>query len=191
MSAQHLSDEAVAAFADGVLRGHARERAARHTEGCAECAHAVRVQREAVWAQRAAPAPALPTSLADRLRTLPQTTPITALPAVVDDDGTLMLSTVRPLDGGLPADPVPGRSLGAPMAALVPTTRTRREHRVNPMLTTAAVVALTGALSIGVAASHADTPVDPGTGQVVRQFEPADSVPAPMIVPVSLFRSGR
>ncbi|WP_375482316.1 hypothetical protein [uncultured Jatrophihabitans sp.] len=120
MSSQHLSDEAVAAFADGVLRGHVRERAARHTKSCAECAHAVRVQREAVWALRGAPAPALPTSLADRLRSLPLTTPIAPSPTVVDDDGTTMLSTVGPLGG-----PV----LGAPMAALVPPSRPKRPHR--------------------------------------------------------------
>ena len=93
MTSQHLSDEAVAAFADGVLRGHARERAARHTETCAECAYAVQVQREAAWALRAAPAPALPTSLVDRLRLLPDTTSLTALPTVFDDDGRA--TTVR------------------------------------------------------------------------------------------------
>src|SRR5437762_1175129 len=38
MSPQHLSDEAVAAFADGVLNGHAHERAARHINSCDECA---------------------------------------------------------------------------------------------------------------------------------------------------------
>ena len=37
MRPQHLSDEAVAAFADGVLSGHARERAARHLNECPEC----------------------------------------------------------------------------------------------------------------------------------------------------------
>ncbi|MDT4947566.1 MAG: hypothetical protein QOJ37_161, partial [Pseudonocardiales bacterium] len=44
MNPQHLSDEAVAAFADGVLSGHARERATRHAAACPECAHAVKVQ---------------------------------------------------------------------------------------------------------------------------------------------------
>ena len=39
---QHLSDEAVAAFADGVLGGSARERARQHVEECAECRTAVR-----------------------------------------------------------------------------------------------------------------------------------------------------
>lgn len=69
-SSQHLSDEAVAAAADGVLTGHARDRATRHIAGCAECAHAVRVQREAAWALRTAPAPPLPVDLLDRLRTV-------------------------------------------------------------------------------------------------------------------------
>ena len=173
MSSQHLSDEAVAAFADGVLRGHARERAARHTESCPECAHAVRVQREAAWALRAAPAPALPTSLADRLRTLPDITPITALPTVVDDDGTALM-------------------LVAPVAAFVPPQRQRpsREHRVNPMLATAAVVALTGALSLGAVVTRDDPPGEPGTGRVVRQFAPSNESPVEMIAPVSLLRGG-
>lgn len=187
MSAQHLSDEAVAAFSDGVLRGHARERAARHTEACAECSHAVRVQREAVWALRAAPAPALPLSLADRLRTLPHTTPITVLPTVVGDDGSTLLST------GLPRNTPPtGRQsmVAAPMAAFVAPQRATREHRVNPMLTTAAVVALTGALTLGAVAARNDTPVDPGPGTVVRQYLPAGNGPAPVIAPVSLFRGG-
>jgi hypothetical protein len=183
MSAQHLSDEAVAAFADGVLRGHARERAARHTEACPECSHAVRVQREAVWALRAAPAPALPLSLADRLRTLPHTTPITVLPTVVGDDGSTLLSTdVRST----------GRQsmVAAPMAAFVPPQRARRERRLNPMVTTAAVVALTGALTLGAVAARNDNPVDPGPGTVVRQYLPAGDGPAPVIAPVSLFRGG-
>jgi hypothetical protein len=171
MTSQHLSDEAVAAFADGVLRGHARERAARHTETCTECGYAVQVQREAAWALRAAPAPALPTSLVDRLRMLPDTTPLTALPTVFDDDGTAMMMV-------------------APMAALVPPQRQKREHRVNPMLTTAAVVALTGALTVGAVISRDDPSGEPGSGQVVRQFAPSNETPVRMISPVSLFRDG-
>jgi anti-sigma factor RsiW len=91
---QHLSDEAIAAFADGVLRGAARERAARHTHSCAECAHAVAVQREAVWALRAAPAPALPLSLVERLREVPETTPISApaTPTAMGPDGSAMFA---------------------------------------------------------------------------------------------------
>ena len=88
MNAQHLSDEAVAAFADGVLSGHARDRAARHVNACSECRQAVKIQREAVFALRAAGAPELPSALLDRLRTVPMTTPITSLPTAIAPDGT-------------------------------------------------------------------------------------------------------
>jgi anti-sigma factor RsiW len=90
---QHLSDEAVAAFADGALRGIARERAVRHTRACPECAHAVAVQREALWALRAAPAPALPSGLLDRLREVPSTTPISAVPEAVTKDGSALFAS--------------------------------------------------------------------------------------------------
>ena len=68
---QHLSDEAVAAYADGVLGRTARMRAERHLADCPECAYAVSIQREAVFALRDAPPPALPSGLLDRLRAVP------------------------------------------------------------------------------------------------------------------------
>jgi anti-sigma factor RsiW len=108
MSPQHLSDEAVAAFADGVLNGHARERAARHINACDECRQAVKVQREAVWALRSAGAPAMPSDLVDRLRTVPLTTPIPTLPAAIDRDGTPMLSAMAPMAAFVP-DQSPAR----------------------------------------------------------------------------------
>lgn len=94
MREQHLSDEAIAAFADDVLSGHARERARRHTARCTECNYAVAVQREAVWALRAAPAPSLPAGLLERLREVPDVTPVRRVPSHVDEHGTAMLSTV-------------------------------------------------------------------------------------------------
>ena len=109
MSSQHLSDEAVAAFADGVLNGHARERAARHVNACAECRHAVRVQREAAYALRAAGAPQPPSDLLDRLRTVPLTTPLGAIPTAVDPDGTPMQSVLAPMAGFVPSRPESGR----------------------------------------------------------------------------------
>jgi anti-sigma factor RsiW len=133
MTPQHLSDEAVAAFADGVLTGRARERAARHLDSCAECRQAVKTQREAALALRHAAAPPLPTGLLDKLRTVPQTTPITTLPTAVAPDGSTMLSTF------------------APMAALVPPPAQKR--RVKPFLTVAALVGAAGAIVGGVAAS--------------------------------------
>ncbi len=105
MKAQHLSDEAVAACADGVLSGHASDRAMRHVHECAECAQAVRVQREAVFALRAAPPPALPAGLASRLLSVPQTTPIETLPTAIDDDGTPLLATFAPMAALVPAAP--------------------------------------------------------------------------------------
>jgi anti-sigma factor ChrR (cupin superfamily) len=109
MAVQHMSDEAVAAFADGVLRGHARERAARHVNVCTECREAVRIQREAVWALRAAGAPGAPTALIDKLRTLPMTTPIPTPPAAIAPDGTPMLSTMAPMAALVPDQTRPPR----------------------------------------------------------------------------------
>jgi hypothetical protein len=130
MKPQHLSDEAVAAFADGVLRGHARERAARHLDACAECRWAVKVQREAVAALRTAPAPALPTNLLERLRTVPLTTPLPAPQQAIGPDGSAVISTF------------------APMAALAPAPS---RHRGRTYLTAAVLAGVTGAIVAGVA----------------------------------------
>lgn len=70
----HLSDEAVAAFADGMLLGRVRERAAAHVAQCQECFDAVAAQREATCTLRSLPAPVLPSGLLDRLRAVPDTT---------------------------------------------------------------------------------------------------------------------
>ena len=136
MKPQHLSDEAVAAFADGVLAGSARERARRHTAECAECAYAVAVQREAVWALRAAPAPALPVGLLDRLREVPVTTPISLLPTTIAPDGSTLLASF----GSMAA------------AALVPQQTARRGPRLRPLAATAAAVAVAGVVAVGSAA---------------------------------------
>lgn len=152
-TSQHLSDEAVAAFADGVLTGHARERATRHTSECAECGQAVKVQREAAWALRAAPPPPLPTTLFERLKAVPHTTPITTLPTVVAPDGSTMLAT-----------------FGAPMAALVPSGPQRAVHRGRTVVLTAAAVALAGTLAAGAGAQQ---DAHPGIGHVVDHRQPA------------------
>lgn len=69
----HLSDEAVAAFADGVLRAAAQQRARQHIYECRDCADAVNGQRAASAVLRAAAAPTVPLGLMDRLRELPDT----------------------------------------------------------------------------------------------------------------------
>lgn len=166
MSTQHLSDEAIAAFADGVLGGHPRERARRHTERCAECAHAVAVQREAIWALRAAPAPALPSALVDRLRAVPQTTPIRVVPTAIAPDGSTVFAAF-------------GTRL-APMAAAVPlpaavgSGRTEPRSRVRPVVMTAATVAAAGVLAVSSAAHSSPrraVPTRAGSGNV--QIVPA------------------
>jgi anti-sigma factor RsiW len=154
MREQHLSDEAIAAFADDVLSGHARERARRHTAGCPECNHAVAVQREAVWALRAAPAPPLPSGLLDRLRDVPATTPIRRVPTHVDEDGTTMFSTIA-----------------GPAAAFVPPTRAAR--RIRPVTLALASVAVLGVLAGAAAADsatndHKSGPAGSGRAITVR-----------------------
>ena len=136
----HLSEEAVAACADGVLSGTARDRAARHIASCAECAQAVKVQREAVWALRAAPAPPLPAGLFDRLRELPQTTPIRTPPTAIGPDGSAVLPNFAPMAGFVAArDEQHGRG-----------------HRTRNVAFAAAAVALAGAVAAGSVA-HADS----------------------------------
>jgi anti-sigma factor RsiW len=116
---QHLSDEAIAAFADDVLTGHARQRARRHTAECPECNHAVAVQREAVWALRAAPAPALPTGLLDRLRNVPVTTPIQQVPTHVDEHGMAMFASFAAPAAAFVAPEAPGSRRGRSVALAV------------------------------------------------------------------------
>ena len=116
MREQHLSDEAVAAFADDVLTGLARDRAQRHTSACPECNHAVAVQREAVWALRTAPAPSLPIGLLDRLREVPVTTPIRHVPSHVDEHGTTMFATFAAPAAFVPAQPLGRRGRGVTLA---------------------------------------------------------------------------
>jgi hypothetical protein len=148
MNVQHLSDEAVAAFADGVLGGLARDRATRHVSGCAECRAAVQVQREAVLALRAAVAPQASAALFDRLRAVPLTTPLTTLPTAIAADGSTMLATF------------------SPTAALVPDEEARGT-RMRPYATTAAVVALAGVLAAGSVARGQAGP-ERGTGHLAR-----------------------
>lgn len=87
----HLSEDAVAAFADGVLAPAATARAQRHCAECSECADAVRGQREAAMMLRMSAAPALPSGLLDRLAGLPMSAslppPRSGLPTTLGSDG--------------------------------------------------------------------------------------------------------
>ncbi len=90
----HLSEDAVAAFADGVLSAAAASRARRHCGECVECADAVRGQRETAMMLRTAAAPPLPSGLLDRLAGVPMSAPLPprrgGLPVVLGDDGIAM-----------------------------------------------------------------------------------------------------
>ena len=72
----HLSEDAVAAFADGVLSDTAAARARKHCSECTECAQAVRVQRETAMMLRTASSPTMPAGLLDRLTHLPMSAPM-------------------------------------------------------------------------------------------------------------------
>jgi hypothetical protein len=181
VKSQHLSDEAIAAFADGVLVSHARTRAARHTAECPECAYAVAIQREAIWAMRAAPAPALPTGLLDRLRDVPAHTPIQGPPDAMAPDGSGVFA-----------------AFGTPAAALAPPTRGQaqlgpdrtpgrsesRGHVVTPIIATVAAVAAAGALAVGSAAHAVAGKTNPqshrpGTARQVSDVQDGPALFAP------------
>jgi hypothetical protein len=171
---QHLSDEAVAAFADGVLAGLARTRASRHVAECAECRCAVQIQREAAGVLRAAAAPSLPSGLADRLRALPQLTPVSAVPMTFGPDGTPQFRA----HGAGRDIPAPISPEPAPIAAPIPPAETRgagfRLGRHLPqrlgLLTAAAAVITISA----VAAGSGGRTAAPGSGT----FAPAQIAPS-------------
>ncbi|HEV7849790.1 MAG TPA: anti-sigma E factor RseA [Mycobacterium sp.] len=73
-STEHLSTEAVAAFADGELRMTAHLRAAHHLSLCTQCAAEVEAQRQARAALRDSRPIAIPTSLLGLLAQIPQDT---------------------------------------------------------------------------------------------------------------------
>lgn len=120
---QHLSDEAIAAYADGVLGPGARDRAARHVATCAECAHDVRRQDEARAALRAATAPTAPMALLQRLRDLPMTAPLSGPPnlrtVVIGDGGAPMFAAYGTVVGE-PQGPAPAEQAGQPQIPEMP-----------------------------------------------------------------------
>jgi hypothetical protein len=105
----HLSEDAVAAFADGVLSPAAAARAQRHCAACAECSDAVRGQREAAMMLRMAAVPQLPSGLLDRLAGVPMSTtlhpPSSGLPTVLGSDGVPMFVSHNPSARSLAQQP--------------------------------------------------------------------------------------
>ncbi|MCH9668301.1 MAG: RNA polymerase subunit sigma-70 [Actinomycetia bacterium] len=74
-STEHLSTEAIAAFADGELGMTAHLRAAHHLSLCPDCALEVDAQRQARSALRDSCPVAMPTSLLGLLSEIPHHTP--------------------------------------------------------------------------------------------------------------------
>lgn len=138
----HLSEDAVAAFADGVLSTAAASRARRHCAECAECADAVRGQREAAMMLRAAQAPPLPSGLLDRLAGLPMSAPLPpprgGLPTVLGADGNPVFvahDVHKASEAGPPKPPEP------PAQAQTRHTHRRAALPVTVLASAAAVVA--------------------------------------------------
>lgn len=158
---QHLSDEAVAAFADGVLGAGPRARAERHLADCAECSYSVAEQRAAVWALRAAPAPALPGGLLDRLRALPSTTSLPPSTSVVlAPDGSPMF----------PAYGMHGERHPSLFTRLMPmSVPARRRGQQVVLVTAAAALVVVGAAGSSAAASLNA----PAQAQQVAHLSPA------------------
>ena len=149
----HLSEDAVAAFADGVLSAAAASRAQRHCAECVECADAVRGQRETAMMLRTAQAPALPSGLLDRLAGLPMSTPLPppsrgGLPTVLDADGTAMFIAydMRKARDAQARDARAGEPLSGEQAEAAAHQPVRHPHRrgalpVTVLASAAAVVA--------------------------------------------------
>jgi hypothetical protein len=174
----HLSEDAVAAFADGVLSSSAAARAQRHCTECRECAQAVRVQRETALMLRTSSSPSLPAGLMDRLAGLPMSAPLPpprgGLPTALGSDGVPVFVTHRsaPPTGEAAGEAHRGQ-FHAYRRALLPVG----------ILASAAVVVAAGAL--GTTGSHLQQPVEQQpasinlTNSVVSSHPSADPSGAP------------
>jgi len=148
----HLSEDAVAAYADGVLSPAAMVRAEKHCAECADCAQAVRGQREAVLMLRTAATPSLPSGLLDRLTNLPTSDdlpPSRGLPTAMGADGIpVFVAHHRAIaePGRIPG-PIPGLpSQQAPARrAMEHRTRLRVGLSIGALASAAAVVAVSAA----------------------------------------------
>jgi hypothetical protein len=213
----HLSEDAVAAFADGVLSASATTRARRHCAECAECADAVRGQRETAMLLRTAGAPALPAGLLARLAGLPMSAqlppPLSGLPITLDSDGVPVFIAYQPGPARSDQPDRTGQSRRRPGAdgtapAVVEPEPARPAHRrvLLPVSILASAAAVVAAGTIGGNVGSLQPPVDqppavnfapglasvqqPGTGQrpaTQQAGSPSFAFGGPLIRPVSLF----
>jgi hypothetical protein len=185
----HLSEDAVAAFADGVLSAAAASRAQRHCAECAECADAVRVQREAAMMLRAAQAPSLPSGLLDRLAGLPMSATLPpsrgGLPTVLGADGTAMFVAY---DVHKASEASQSRSGEEPEASV---QRPARPHHRGALpvavLASAAAVVAAGAFGgqVSTLAAAADRPAPAGAANVAGSLTGGQSTALPAPSPFS------
>ncbi|GAY13223.1 zf-HC2 domain-containing protein [Pseudonocardia sp. N23] len=103
----HLTLDAIVAYADGELAAGAHARAAMHVAHCSECADEVVAQDQTRLLLSSSSAPAMPSSLLSSLCNIPQVADLPEAPAglAVTADGQLV-SVMRPLGGTAP-DPRP------------------------------------------------------------------------------------
>jgi len=191
----HLSEDAVAAFADGVLSAAAASRAQRHCAECAECADAVRGQREAAMMLRAAQAPALPSGLLDRLNGLPMSAPLPprrgGLPTVLDADGIAMFVAhdVHKAGEAAEAEQPHGRALSQP--ATPNQTQARPAHRRATLpitvLASAAAVVAAGTLGghVSTLAAAADRQAQSGAANAAGSVTGGQTPGARSVTPLA------
>jgi hypothetical protein len=136
----HLSSEAIAAFVDNELADGPHSRATRHLAVCPECAAQIVAQDQTSSALRSAECPALPSSLMNSLRSIPQEADLPGPPAglAVSADGQLV-SVLRPERLPAPDDvpiaevPAADRAADAPAggASLVEIQRATSPVRIS------------------------------------------------------------
>jgi hypothetical protein len=176
----HLSEDAVAAFADGVLSSAATIRARRHCAECAECAEAVRGQREAAMMLRTASAPALPAGLLDRLAGLPMSAqlppPLSGLPTAVNSDGVPMFVSYQPVrkPGPVADAPATGPQQSDPSDGSGPEPAPFAPARFEPARPAHRRVLL----PVSILASAAAVVAAGAIGSNVSSFQPAVDHPA-------------
>ena len=165
----HLSLDAVVAFADGELGMLAYQRAAAHVARCPNCAAEVAEQTTARDRLRSASAPKMPGSLFDQLRSIPVALP--APPAV---------------PGAEPMPGIPPAGIGPQQHDPAGSHRTRRFRMSAGFLVAGiAVSALAATAAAGEHPDPQDPVADPGrvpsstsaqptptTGSMLNLFEP-------------------
>ncbi|HEU5270744.1 MAG TPA: hypothetical protein VFU36_12530 [Jatrophihabitans sp.] len=192
----HLSEDAVAAFADGVLSAPAADRARRHCAECAECAEAVRAQREAALLLRTASNPSAPADLLNRLASVPMSTPLPpprgGLPTVLGADGQPMFVAYDRRNAGRPNLPGPAQP-GQRNTSAAPHGHRRMLLPVGILASAAAVVA---AGAIGSQLNSAPQPADPQPALVHQlsthqtSSDQSSAVPAGSLVPFGSGQAG-